>query len=141
LTGIAIPGSVEIIEDDAFKECPELEYCLLDEDASLVRIGRAAFAECLSLRFFHIPSRVESIGQNCFKDCSALSRLRFYCGNSLKELVGGVTLDTALTNFGFDAISSIFILEVTETGTYLDFPGWSSVFDEDSHLTLIQPLA
>jgi hypothetical protein len=140
LASIVIPPQVAVIEDEAFTGCSELEYCLLTEEASLVTIGKAAFADCHSLSFFDIPRMVESIGQDCFKKCFPLSRLTFDSADSLKRVLGQMVLDSALEHFGFSEISSVFTIEVTEGGVNLEFPGWSSVVDADSHLTIVKAM-
>jgi hypothetical protein len=141
LTGIAIPASVEIIGEEAFKACTGLENCFLDENASLVRIEMAAFAKCTSLRFFCVPRMVESIGQNCFAKDHVLSRLKFDSSDSLRKVVGPMSLDEALGHFGFNEISSVFGIEIAQGGVDLEFPGWSSLVDPDSHLTIIQAIS
>jgi hypothetical protein len=140
LAGIVIPASVEIIEDEAFKGCSGMEGWMLDEEAALVMIGKKAIAECRSLRSFAVPAIVESIGQGCFAKCFALFRLRFGSANSLKRVVGEMKLDDALEHFGFDEISSLFRIEVTQGGLDLEFPGWSSVVDADSHLIIVEAI-
>jgi hypothetical protein len=69
LTSIAIPASVEVIEDSAFKKCAGLEECFLDENGLLFRIGTDAS--------FDIPRTVEETGRNCFSHCLRLSWLTF----------------------------------------------------------------
>jgi hypothetical protein len=136
LSSIEIPASIEIIEDEAFNGCIQREYCLLDDRASLVTIGKAAFAECSSLTSLDIPMMVESIGYNCFKDCSPLSRLTFASANSLRKVVGDMSLDMAFEHFGFNDLSCLFSIEVTEETIDLDFLKWYSVVRADSHLKI-----
>jgi hypothetical protein len=138
LYGIAIPASVEIIEDEAFKGCFALVYCLIDEDAKLVRIGTGVFAKCDSLTSFYVPERVESIGQDCFEACSPLSVLRFGSANALKAVVGQMILDRALEHIGFSGLSTVFRIEVAQGGSDLEFPGWSSSLEADSHVTFVR---
>jgi hypothetical protein len=144
LASIAIPALVDIIEDEAFKDCPELEYCLLDENGSLVRIGKEAFAKCSSLRFIEVPKSIESIGQNCFAEADVLCGLKFGSANSLRRVFGETSLNNALDNIGLSEISSDFTIEVSHGGIDsepdLEFPGWSSVFDADSSLTIFQAI-
>jgi hypothetical protein len=114
--------------------------CLLAENAHLVRIEKEAFSECCSLRSFCIPGSIEVIGETCFSECVSLRRLRFASGESLKRLMGACTLNEALDNFGFDEIMSLIKIEIEAGRVPFDFPGWSSVADESSPLTLIQDL-
>jgi hypothetical protein len=95
-----------------------------------------AFAECSSLISFGLPKTVEGIGENCFKKYLSLSRLKFGSGDSLKRIVRDLTLDEALEHLGVSVISSQFRIEVEDDCSDLSFPGWVSVVDERSHLTL-----
>jgi hypothetical protein len=104
---------------------------LIDEDASLAKIEEETFAECLSLRSFEIPMNVEEIGRDCFSKCVRLSRLRFCSGESLKKIVGGLTLVEAVKQIGFDEISNEFKIEVNHSGMTVDFP---LLNDANSHL-------
>jgi hypothetical protein len=112
---------------------------MMDENASLVRIERAAFAKCTSLRFFDIPMKVESIGHNCFKKCFPLSQLKFASGDSLRKVVGEMGLDEAMYHFGLNETSSVLSIEIGRGGVNLEFSGWSSVVTENSQIALLQP--
>jgi hypothetical protein len=138
LTRMAIPASVESIRESAFKKCDGLEEFLMDEDGVLVKLGKEAFADCCSLRSFRFPKTVGEVGENCFVRCGPLHLLIFGSCESLKNIVGDVTLDERLEHIGFSAISSMFEIEVNEEGVDMDFPGWVSVGDGDSAVVLIQ---
>jgi hypothetical protein len=140
LTSVEIPASVEVIEASAFKGCQGLEYCSMDEKSVLVRIGMEAFAECDSIRSFDVPRYVEEIGQNCFRKCTSLSRLRFGSDDSLTKMIGFVRLDQVLENMGFKDISTVFRIEFNEAKVGLGFPGWVSVDDGSSNLTLLHDI-
>jgi hypothetical protein len=114
--------------------------CLLAENAHLVRIEREALSKCCSLRSFYIPRSIEVIGENCFSKCVSLRRLTFASGESLKRMADDLTLDEALDTFGFDEIMGLLSIEIEGGGACSDFPGWSSVADDDSHVTLIHDL-
>jgi hypothetical protein len=138
LVGIEIPDSVEIIDEFAFKGCRGLESCVISEDSHIVRIEKKAFAKCRSLRSFDFPGTVEEIAEKCFSGCYPLHRLRFWSGEVVRKIIGDVTLDEALEKLGFRDMSSIFRIEVDVGGADFAFPGWSSVRDGDSHLTLVR---
>jgi hypothetical protein len=123
LASIAIPASVEMIEDSAFKECVWLEHCLICEDSAVLNLGRKAFAKCFSLRSFKSPRNVGEIGGNCFSKCNHLTRLKFWCGESLTTIVGEGTLDEALDRIGLSDIPSTFKIEVDHGRLDFDFPG------------------
>jgi hypothetical protein len=140
LTSIVIPASVEVIDDSAFKKCDGLEECLLDENGLLFRIGNEAFAECRSLASFDIPRNVEAIGRNCFINCIRLSWLKFFKGESLKQIVGDVTVDEALENIGFTELSNALKIEISDIddgGAPFEFGGWSLINDEDSYFLVM----
>jgi hypothetical protein len=81
---------------------------------------------------------VESIGHNCFAKAGVLSQLKFGSGDSLRRVVGQMSLDAALEHLGFSETTSLFRIEVTQGGE--EFPGWSSVVDADLDLTIIHAI-
>jgi hypothetical protein len=105
-----------MIEESAFKGCTGLESCSIAEDASLVRIENEAFSDCRSLKSFYVPKNLEVIGEDCFKRCCSLFRLRFVSAESLKSLIGDSMRAEALENIGFDDISNLLNIEVEDGG-------------------------
>jgi hypothetical protein len=138
LKSIVVPASVSEIEEFAFKECIGLEECSIHKGALLTAIGEEAFAGCSCLRSLYVPKKVEGIGENCFKECLSLFRLRFGSGDTLKRIVRDMTLDEALEHLGVSVISNQFRIKVEDDCSDLSFPGWVSVVDECSHMTLTQ---
>jgi hypothetical protein len=51
-------------------------------------------------------------------------------------IVRDTTLDEALEHLGFTDISNLIRIEVENDGSDLSFPGWVSLADESSQLTL-----
>jgi hypothetical protein len=92
------------------------------------------------LRSFYIPESVAEIGDDCFRKCCSLDRLVFESGEPFETFVIDSTLDDALEKLGLDEISALFGIEIKDVGVHFEFPGWSSVADEISHLTLIQEI-
>lgn len=70
LKEITLPASVETIYDNVFY-VSGLEKIYIPENSRLAYIGMEAFA-ATSLTEFYIPSNVEYIGRNVFRDCTAL---------------------------------------------------------------------
>ena len=70
LKEITLPASVEMIDDNAFY-VSGLEKIYIPENTKLSYIGKEAFA-ATSLTEFSIPSTVEYVGRNVFRDCLAL---------------------------------------------------------------------
>jgi hypothetical protein len=102
----------------------------------LVKIGEEAFAGCSCLRSFYVPKSVEKIGENCFRECPSLSRLKFGSGDTLRRIVRDRTLAEAMEHLGFTETSSLFRIEVEEAGSDLALPGWIRLADEGSYVTL-----
>jgi hypothetical protein len=140
LRRIVVPASVTEIEGSAFKDCIGLEECSICKDAVLRGIGQEAFSGCSSFRSFYVPKNVEGIGENCFTRCPSLSRLKFGSGDTLKSIVRDRTLDEALEHLGVTEIRGLIRIEVEEAGSDLSFPGWISVADASSHLSLAREL-
>jgi hypothetical protein len=135
-----VPRGVTIIGEKCFAMCSGLESFAIGENAPLRRIDREAFSECRLLVSFCIPKSVEVICEDCFRKCSSLNRLGFGSGESLKKFVCDSTLDEALEKLGFDEISSLFRIEIEDCRVCFEFPGWSSIAGESSHLTLMSYL-
>jgi hypothetical protein len=140
LMSFSLPPSVTIISEKCFAMCTGLESCEIATNASLRRIEREAFSECRVLKSFHVPQSIEEICDDCFRECCSLYRLVFGSGESFTKFVFDSTLDGALERIGFDEISTFFQIEIEDCGPYAEFPGWSSVSDDSSHLTLTQTI-
>lgn len=67
---IAIPKSVEIISNDAFRGCSLLQQVVLPE--GLQEIGKRAFRDCTALQQIVIPDSVTYVGWDAFQGCTAL---------------------------------------------------------------------
>jgi len=95
-TTIEIPNGVTVIEKNAFEACLKLKEIYIPK--SVVRIGKAAFANCSAITRITVPSSVtkleggaflgckelkkvviseglNSIGANAFSDCSGLTEI------------------------------------------------------------------
>lgn len=68
---VKIYEPVEIIEDNAFIDCKELEDVVLPE--TLKAIGNSAFANCTSLCYIKIPDSVHLIADYAFYGCKSLN--------------------------------------------------------------------
>ncbi len=71
-TVLQIPGSVQVIADEAFADCAWLTALRLPK--RLRRIGREAFSRCVSLRELRLPDSVTEIGEKAFAGCRGLLR-------------------------------------------------------------------
>ena len=70
LTGVSIPSSVRVINENAFKECSSLKKVDIDNGAT--RIENYAFFGCGVLTSVTIGDGVTIIGSDVFKDCNNL---------------------------------------------------------------------
>lgn len=80
-TSVYIPGSVESIEGNAFKDCSTLETITFGENSKLLSIGNSAFNSCSPLTSIVIPAGVVSIGDYAFNFCSILKTI-YYGGTA-----------------------------------------------------------
>ncbi len=67
-----IPDSVQEIGEGAFANCFKIKNIKLSEN--LIKVGPGAFEKCSITELF-IPSKLEKIPYDCFKDCHYLSKV------------------------------------------------------------------
>ena len=118
LIGIVIPGGIQSITDQAFKNCFSLVSVSIP--ASVSNIGYEAFKSCRSLTDVVIPESVTSMSDAVFQGCTSLT---------------GVTLPTGLTSFGlmFNGCSSLQNLVIPEGVTEIV----AEAFDGCTSLTAV----
>lgn len=75
LLAVTIPGSVQNIEDDAFRGCVNLTSVSVAD--GLRTIGERAFQSCENLGYIDFPSTITSIGTGAFFDCRKIRSVRF----------------------------------------------------------------
>ncbi len=71
LTTVYIPSSVKVIEDSAFSGCEKLHEVIIEDGSRLEKIGRYAFADCMSLKSINIHN-TNSFGTGAFRNCMHL---------------------------------------------------------------------
>ncbi len=71
IKSVTIPGSVKIIEAEAFSSCPNLEKVVIKE-GQLNEIEYCTFSWCESLRSVELPDNVKIIGKEAFETCPKL---------------------------------------------------------------------
>jgi len=74
VTHVVIDKSVEVIEDNAFKDCQHLVQ--VETHDGIRSVGKAAFWKCKSLRRINLRSAVE-IGKSAFCRCVNLVSVEF----------------------------------------------------------------
>ena len=67
---------VQIVAANAFKNCENLRYICFDKPDIITDIGKSAFENCISLKFFNIPSQVKYINSRCFYNCISLKEIK-----------------------------------------------------------------
>ena len=67
---VEIPDSVQIIDSNAFYECPNLFSVKLS--SKVYQINNYAFAHCTRLRTIELPSTIKLLGAGVFADCENL---------------------------------------------------------------------
>ena len=94
---IAIPNTIEKIDDFAFSGCSSLEEIIIPNGVK--SIGRYAFKDCENLVEVRIPNTVENIDKGCFDGCTSLqcvtipegTREKFEAMRGFPSLVGNCT--------------------------------------------------
>lgn len=67
LKEVHIPGTVKVIGEQAFFDCPQLNTIVIGPLTELTEIGVSAFGNCASLTEFQLPDTVESVGIQAFR--------------------------------------------------------------------------
>ncbi len=118
LTSLAIPNSVTIIGDDAFRDTSLTSVTI---GTSVAQIGNGAFQNA-PLTSLAIPNSVTSIGFNTFRDTSLTS---VTIGNSVMQIGDGafqdvpltsLTIPNSVTNIDFNAFRNTSLTSVTFLG-------------------------
>lgn len=87
VVNITIPGSVEVIENQAIRDLFKLESLTIEEGA-LKNIPGLGVENCYALTALNLPSNVESIG--IFMGCQSLENINIAPGNAFLKTVDGV---------------------------------------------------
>ena len=85
---IEIPSHVTNIPASIFGygKSKSLQEVSFPEDSQLKTLAWGAFENCTTLQKITLPHSLESIGNNCFNGCSALSSVNFDLDGNLKTL-------------------------------------------------------
>ena len=122
LQSIEIPASVETIATAAFKGCTALTTVTFEKGSQLKTIEGGyssstayygAFEDCTSLTSIEIPASAETIGENAFNRCKALTTVTFEKGSQLKTIEGGYYYDKTTDCYGaFSDCTSLTSIEI-----------------------------
>lgn len=72
ITGVKIPNSVLVIDNEAFMECSELTFVEFEKGSQVASIGKGAFSCCKKLTSINIPEQVTEIESQTFYNCTSL---------------------------------------------------------------------
>ena len=82
LVNLIIPDSMELIGDEVFCDCHNLESVKMGKNVKY--IGESAFEDCSSLKNIEIPAGVTVINERTFYNCYALSSVSL--GNNITSI-------------------------------------------------------
>ncbi|MGD9679352.1 MAG: leucine-rich repeat protein, partial [Vulcanibacillus sp.] len=72
---ITIPGSVQLIDDQAFMNCSNLHSVTFLSNQVIQRIGISAFENCSALQSINLPDALELLAGRAFKNCTSLQNI------------------------------------------------------------------
>ncbi len=104
-TSFTIPGTVEIIGENAFELNNKLENIMIGDSVESVEDG--AFSNCQNLTDITIGSNVETIGEEVFANCQKLETVTFATDAKLKSIGKGA--------FGYCGIENLDLPDSLET--------------------------
>lgn len=119
LTSIKIPTNIQIIKDQAFKDCSKLMTVTFEKGSRLKTIEYAAFQAC-NMHSIEIPASVDTIGNSAFKDCKALTTVTFASVSQLKTIesaafmmcgLKSIAIPASMETIEVDAFASCTALE------------------------------
>ncbi|WP_024858964.1 leucine-rich repeat protein [Ruminococcus albus] len=83
---VFIPAYIEVIEHNAFMNCKKLTTVSFGNGSALKRINGDVFANCSSLKYITLPSKLEFLG-GCFSGCTSLTNINI--PSKVKEVQEG----------------------------------------------------
>ena len=129
IDSLVIPGTVKIIEDDAFSNNSELTEVIIK--SGVETIGADAFRGCGSLSDVIIENGVQTIGAGAFAFCSGLKTLHIPA--SVREI--GLNALGSIENVTLDENNEYFEL----IGGYLKYKNGGLVWSNDGPAHIIIP--
>lgn len=111
VTEVALPASVEILDNGVFEGCGNLKYVRLSDN--ITTISDHAFAYCTALTGIHWPARLKKVGFTAFRECVSLKTISLPEGvesldyGAFQQCSGVETLYVAstITDFGYGALT------------------------------------
>ena len=126
-TVIVLGDNLEVIEEEAFLMCKELEQVNLSDSIEVIAGG--AFINCKSLVSFRFPESLKFIGPQIFYGCSSLNTV--YINNHLTYLSDGlfqycfnlkdIYLPKSITDIGKNIFTNCQQIIINYDGTKAEF--------------------
>ena len=112
VTTMTFPATLQKIGTSAFEDCANLMSISFAEESKLESIGNNAFKNCKLLgETVVIPASTQAIGEGAFQSCSNLKTVTFEnTNNKLASIGKNAFAYTALTNFVFPNSSATIAL-------------------------------
>ncbi len=120
LKHVKLPTTVEEIEAEAFRACPNIAEMIIPKRTN--HIGASAFRDCTSMKTLEIRNGLIKIGERAFENCASLSEV--VLPDDLAEIYGSlfngcksiksIKLPQALTVIGENAFADCVSLESIE---------------------------
>jgi hypothetical protein len=85
LTTIHLSASIEVLGEECFRNCQELESVTFESGLRLSRSKKLAFYSS-GLRIITIPASVERIGHFCFAFCASLETVKIEAGSQFSRI-------------------------------------------------------
>lgn len=85
LTKISFNDKIQVIEEEAFKECGNLKKVYFPIKAKVRNIPRSCFEDCTNLEYFSIPKSVSVINSKAFANCTSIKVLTIPAGVNIVD--------------------------------------------------------
>lgn len=132
---VDIPETINVIENNAFKNCSNLKSVILNN--SDIAISSGTFSGCVALECIINANNIKNIGRNAFTNCD---KLVFYDENEADTYIENYTQDMNY-NFSSDTISNaigyVSIMTNGKNQSSRGYPykfGIAYLYDENNNL-------
>ena len=102
IKAMTFPKGLEAINDEAFRQLPNLESVIFVKPSDVKHLGTAVFRACPKLKVVTLPSKVTSLDKP-FDGCSNLETINIPDGSQLKKLLSNsFSTNKKLKHFNFE---------------------------------------